>query len=208
MNTMHRALLALPLLALTFTVACDAEESDSEFRAIPLNQIEQLDIGLQLFNESGDGDGTVIWDIKEVGVFEGDANEGAPLMLTISDDGQIFDAMGVHTCTLKAPYLDKKLIQVSAADSSEVLYTVYDNYILSGKIEPAKLTNGNIRRVLKSNLLFTFVDNEVYLGVPEGGKRLVSATDDLTLQDPNRKLLIGALIEGECGSNGLAGYAN
>jgi hypothetical protein len=200
MITTHRALLALPLLALTFVAACDTEESNDEFRG------GNLDINIQLFQENGDGDGTVIWDIKEVGVYEGDALQAAPLLLTLGAAGEIYDASGVHTCTLKAPYLDKKLFQVTTASDSEVLYTVYNNWILSGEIPPAKLTDGNIRRLLGERLLFTFSANEVWRGAAGTGKLMVSASDDLTLQSQNRKLLISALIEGECGSNGLPGY--
>lgn len=208
MINMHRALLALPLLALTFTVACDAEESDSEFRGQPMVElVEQMDISIQLFNESGDGDGTVIWDIKEVGVHDGDAAEGAPLLLAFGDYGQIYDAMGVHTCTLAAPYLNKKIFTVTAAEGDEVLYTVYKNWLLKGEVPPAQLTDGNIRRLLPKLLLFTFETNEIWLGEVGTGKLLVSASDDLTTQSQNRKLLMGALIEGECGSNGLPGYS-
>lgn len=199
MMTMHRALLALPLLALTFVAACDAEESNDELRG--------LDISIQLFQESGDGDGTVIWDIKESGVFEGDELQGAPLLLTLGEAGEIYDAGGLHTCTLKAPYLEKKLYQVTTVDGSEVLYTVYDNWVLWGEIEPAKLTDGNVRRLLGERLLFTFAVDGVYLGAPDTGKLLVSASGDLTAQGQNRKLLIAALLEGECGSNGLPGYS-
>jgi hypothetical protein len=208
MIDMHRALLALPLLALTFTVACDAEESDSEFRGQePVQMAEQMDISIQLFAESGDGDGTVIWDIKEVGVHDGDAMEGAPLLLTFGEHGEIYDAVGVHTCTLVAPYLNKKIFTVTAAGGDEVLYTVYQNWLLKGEVPPAQLTDGNIRRLLPKLLLFTFEANEIWLGEVGNGKLLVSASDDLTTQSQNRKLLMGALIEGECGSNGLPGYS-
>jgi hypothetical protein len=208
MICMHRALLALPILALTFTAACDAEESGSEFRAKPVPQMDTqiADIDIQIFAENGDGDGTVIWDIKEAGVHEGDPMEGAPLLLTLGPAGEIYDAMGVHTCTLAAPYLNKKIFQITGADGNEVLYTVYENWLLKGEVPPAQLTDGNIRRLLPTRLLFTFVANEVYIGDPSNGKILASATDDLTIQTQNHKLLIGALIEGECGSNGLPGY--
>lgn len=209
---MHRALLALPLLALTFSVACDAGEPGSEFRAKPgtepVPMAEELDITLQLFQETGDGDGTVIWDIKEVGVHDGDSTQGAPLLLTLGDNGEIYDAGGFHTCTLAAPYLNKKIFQVTAADGDEVLYTVYENWLLKGEVPPAQLNDGNIRRLLPKLLLFTFSSNEIWLGDPaNNGKLLVSANADLTAQSQNRKLLMGALVEGECGSNGLPGYA-
>jgi hypothetical protein len=201
---MRRALLALPLLALTFTVACDAEESDSEFRAQPVPQTEELsvDVDVSLFSEAGDGDGTVIWDIKEAGVHDGDANQGAPLLLTLGPAGEIYDGMGVHTCTLAAPYLNKQIFQVTGPNN-EVLYTIYQNWLLTGEVPPAKLTDGNVKKLLPTRLLFTFVGNQVV----QADKVLVSATTDLTAQSPNRKLLIGALIEGECGSNGLPGYS-
>ncbi len=206
MITMHRALLALPFLALTFTTACDAEESSSDFRSAPAAMVElaqeELDIGIQLTTENGDGDGTVIWDIKEVGVYEGDAADNNPL-LTIDVDGTIYDAEGVPTCELIAPYLGKKLFHVTGGENSEVLYSTYKNMLFRGKVVPADLSKLS---KLRPRLLFTFADNEVYQGNQFDGQLLLSATTDLTAQGDNLQLLIAALIEGECGSNGLPGY--
>ncbi|MFV8755389.1 hypothetical protein ACNOYE_32970 [Nannocystaceae bacterium ST9] len=200
---MHRALLALPLLALTFTAACDAEDSSSDFRAIPMLQGQNLDIGIQLTSENGDGDGTVIWDIKEVGVYEGEAADDSDPLLTIDADGSIYDAEGKQTCALVAPYLGKKLFHVTGTQTDEVLYSTYKNMLFRGKVVPEDLTHLS---VLRPRLLFTFSDNEVYFGSSLDGNLLLSATEDLTVKGDNVQLLIAALIEGECGSNGLPGY--
>ena len=115
---MRRALLALPILALSFTTACDGEEStDSDFRAIPGADQQALEIGIELFNESGDGDGTVIWDIKEVGIYEGEESTGT-LLLTTDLVGNVYDAQGVKTCSLVSPYLQKNIIQVTGLNSN------------------------------------------------------------------------------------------
>lgn len=198
---MRRAFLALPILALSFTIACDSGEdtSDSDFRAIPMAQQQALEIGIELFNEAGDGDGTVIWDIKEVGIFEGSASEGQ-LLLTTDNAGNVYDAQGVKTCSLVSPYLQKDIIQVTGGNGSEVLYSVYSDRLYRGKITPADLKKP---AKLKSTLIFSFVDNAVY---HRDGSLLMSASQSLTAQGDNLELLVGALIEGECGSNGLPGY--
>lgn len=197
---MRSALLALPLLALTFSTACDVEEADSELRAIPLVDQQALEIGIELINESGDGDGTVIWDIKEVGVYEGPSADNQ-LLLTIDDVGNIYDAQGFNTCSLVTPYLQKNILQVTGGIGNEVLYSVYDHRLYRGKITPADLKKS---AKLKSQLIFTFSANEVRRA---NGTLLMSASQDLTAQGDNLELLVGALIEGECGSNGLPGYA-
>lgn len=199
---MRRALLALPTLALSFTLACDSgeETTDSDFRAIPGMDQQALEIGIELFNESGDGDGTVIWDIKEVGIFEGSAADGQ-LLLTTDLAGNVYDSQGVKTCSLVSPYLQKNIIQVTGLNGSEVLYSIYADKLYRGKITPADLKKSS---KLKAALVFSFVDNAVY---HRDGSLLMSASQSLTAQGDNLELLVGALIEGECGSNGLPGYA-
>lgn len=197
------ALFLLPLLA--FTPACDTEESTTDdFRALP----GDLEVDLSLIAaDGGDNDGTVIWEILKVGAVSDGPVENNVLLLEIQGN-EIYDANGNLTCTIKAPYLFNSLRLVTDADSDSVIFTVWDNYILMGQVDLSKgTTTSAFRRLFVERLLFTFSANEIYLGTPSSGQKLMVSTTNLEIQTDERKLLIGALIEGQCGSAGLPGYA-
>jgi len=195
---MRRALYALALLpVLALTPACDGDGEDTteSFRGLDINiQLSQAD--------GGDDDGTVIWEILEVSaqtteIYDGPAILGQQLMTIEGND--IYDADGVKTCTVQAPYLSGMREVVSTA-TEEVLFTVDQNEVYVGEIDFKKITPA-ARRKLVDQVLVAFSGNEVWMGTYD--LTVLESTGDLESASDGRKLLIAALIDGRCGSPGL-----
>lgn len=197
---MRRALHALTLLPLlAFAPACDSDETDmgDAFRSTDINiQLEQAD--------GGESDGTILWEILNADVYEGPASNGN-LSLYI-ENNTIYTAEGVPTCSINSPFLNSKVREVIAANGSEVLFTVWNEYVFEGKVDVKVETFGQMKKLFGDQLLFQFQGNEVYLNESRYGFRLLSATGNVQSSSDGRKLLISALITGECGGSGMPGY--
>jgi hypothetical protein len=195
---MYRALSALSLASLlAFAPGCDSEETvGDDFRA-------SLDVGVQMTAADGDGDdGSVIWEVVEAAVYEGPAVNGN--LLLYIEDNAIFNLEGVQTCQVNSPYLNSSLREVIAANGSETLFTVWGNYVFEGEIQfDAKVTFAKLKTLFGSQLLYEYTPSEIYLGEVKYGQLLMTTNTNITQQSQGRKLLMAALIAGECGSAGL-----
>jgi hypothetical protein len=197
------ALFILPLLALA--PACDADPDGSEAGDAFRNATGSLDIDIQLSQaDGGSDDGTVLWDVKEVEIYEGPASEDK--LLWYIKDNAIFTVEGVQTCTVNSPYLNSNLREVIAANGTDVLFTVWNDYVFEGEVDVKYTNYGQMKKLFGEQLLFQFTSNEVYLGETRDGFRLLRADGDVQSSSDGRKLVIAALITGECGAPGLPGY--
>jgi|GEM_PF-2815754 len=200
---MRRALSTLSALCLlAFAPACDAEPDDStgdSFR----NQILDVDIKLMLA-DGGDDDGSIPWEILQTEIFEGEAAAGN-LSLFI-EDNVIYTAEGVQTCVVNSPYLNSSIREVVAANGTDVLFTVWNQYVFDGEVDVKIENYGQMKKKFGDQLLFEFKSDEIFLGEVRDGYRLLRASADVQSSSEGRKLVIAALITGECGSSGLAGY--
>ncbi len=199
---MRRAFPAFSILALlAFAPACSSEDSESgmgdAFRATDINiQLAQAD--------GGEEDGTILWEIVEAEVYEGLSTDGN-LGLYIENNA-VFTAQGEQTCVVNSPYLDTSLREVVAANGTDVLFTVWHGYVFEGEVD-VKIANwGKMKKLFGEQLLFQFQANEVFLGEARDNYRLLSANGDIENSSDGRKLLITALITGECGASGMPGY--
>lgn len=201
---MRRALSLLPVLSLlAFAPACDSEEADvgDAFR----NSAGGLDINIQLTQaDGGEEDGTILWEILEAEVYDGLATDGN-LSLYIENNA-IYTAEGVQTCIVNSPYLNSSVREVIAANGTSVLFTVWNDYVFEGKVDVKYETFGQMKKLFGDQLLFQFQTKAVYLGEARDGYRLLSANGDVENSSDGRKLLISALITGECGATGMPGY--
>lgn len=197
---MRRALSALPILSLlAFAPACDTDEPEmgDAFRSTDINmQLEQAD--------GGEDDGTILWEILNGEVYDGPATNGN-LSLYI-ENNTIYTSEGVPTCNINSPYLNSNLREVIATNGSEVLFTVWREYVFEGKVDVKIATFGQMKKLFGDQLLFEYYDNEVYLGEARDGWRLISATGNIETSSDGRRLLIAALITGECGATPMPGY--
>jgi hypothetical protein len=197
---MRRALSALSFLSLlALAPACDSEDTVGEdFRS-------SFDVSVQMATADGGGDdGSVVWEVVEAQVFDGPAFKGN--LLLYIENNAIFDTQGVQTCSINSPYLNSSLREVIAANGSETLFTIWGNYVFQGAIDIPKITPGKLRALMDTQLLFEYTTNEIWLGEAKNQFRLMTTNADITVQSDGRKLLMAALIAGECGSAGLPGY--
>lgn len=197
---MRRALSALSLLPLlTFAPACDTEESEmgDAFRSTDINiQLEQAD--------GGEDDGTILWELVDGEIYEGPASNGV-LNLYI-ENNTIYTTAGVPTCSINAPFLNSKVREVIATNGTEVLFTVWNEYVFEGQVDVKHETFGMMKKLFGTQLLFQFQGNDVYLEEARYGNRLLTASANIQNSSDGRKLLIAALITGECGATGMPGY--
>jgi hypothetical protein len=184
---------------LAFAPACDSEETvGDDFRA-------SFDVSIQMTAADGGGDdGSVVWEVVEAAVYEGPAAEGN--LLLYIENNAIYNLEGVQTCQINSPYLNSSMREVVAANGSETLFTVWGNYVFQGKIEVGKVTFAKLKTLFPTQLLFEYTPSEIYLGEVVDDHRLMVTNTNITEQSEGRKLLMAALIAGECGSPGLSGY--
>jgi hypothetical protein len=197
---MYRALYAFSLASLlAFAPGCDSEDTVGEdFRA-------SFDVGVQMTAAHGGGDdGSVIWEVVEAAVYEGPATQGN--LLLYIENNAIFNVDGLQTCAVKAPYLNSSLKEVTGPDGSEILFTVWGNYVFEGQIDVGHVTFAKLKALFGTQLLFEYTSSAIYLGEVVDGHRLMTTNTNITSQSDGRKLLMAALIAGECGSAGLPGY--
>lgn len=197
---MNRALSAISLASLlAFAPGCDSEESvGDDFRA-------SFDVGVQMTTADGGGDdGSVVWEVVEAAVYEGLAIDGN--LLLYIENNAIYNTEGVQTCHITSPYLNSSLREVITANGDDTLFTVWGNYVFEGEIDFAKVTFAKLKTLFATQLLFEYTSNEIYLGEVTDGHRLMTTDTNITPQSEGRKLLMAALIAGECGSAGLPGY--
>lgn len=197
---MRRAFSALSFLSLlALAPACDSEDTvGDDFRA-------GLDISIQMTAADGGGDdGSVVWEVVEAQVFEGPAVDGN--LLLYIENNAIYDAQGLQTCSIESPYLNSSLREVIAANGDDTLFTIWNNYVFYGEIDMAKVTPGKLKTLFETQLLFHFYDTDIFLGEAKNAYLLMTTNADLSHQSDGRKLLMAALVAGECGSAGLPGY--
>jgi hypothetical protein len=197
---MYRALSAFSLASLlAFAPGCDSEESVGEdFRA-------SFEIGVQMTTADGGGDdGSVVWEVVEAAVYEGLAIDGN--LLLYIENNAIYNTEGLQTCHISSPYLNSSVREVIAANGEDTLFTVWGNYVFEGEIDFTKVTFAKLKTLFATQLLFEYTSNEIYFGEVKDGQRLMATNANITSQSEGRKLLMAALIAGECGSAGLPGY--
>jgi hypothetical protein len=197
---MRCAISAFSLASLlAFAPGCDSEETvGDDFRA-------SFDVSIQMTTADGGGDdGSVVWEVVEAAVYEGPAIDGN--LLLYIENNAIFNLEGVQTCQINSPYLNSSMREVIAANGSEILFTVWGNYVFEGEIDIGKITYAKLKTLFPTQLLFEYTPSEIYLGEVKDGHRLMTTNSNITEQSEGRKLLMAALIAGECGSLGLPGY--
>jgi hypothetical protein len=193
------AVSILSLLSLlTLATACDTEApaDGSGLRALSYD----VDISLALA-DGGEEDGTILWEIVEADVFDGPAIFGE-LRLYL-DDGALFTADGVHTCQIAGAQLYAST--GATAPGPSLRLTLWDNLVFAGSIDTSLTTRKRMLAAHGSQLLVEIAGGEVYLGQQADGALLVEASAELELASATRKLLVAALITGECGSPGIPG---
>lgn len=159
------------------------DPADTTFRDLDIDiQLEQAD--------GGDDDGTVLWEILDGGVYDGAASQQ---QLSLVVDGDDIISGTTTTCEFDGEYLRD-------APTGAVIFTVWDDYVFDGQIDTSSGSYWRIMALYSQDLLFHVDGDEVYDGLSSSANQLLLASADLDGAGNEVRLLIGALILGECGA--------
>lgn len=194
---MRRALSAFSFASLlTLAPACDSGDTvGADFRS--------LDINVQMTaanSEGGSDDGTIVWEIVEAEVYDGPALDDD--LLLYLDDNHIYTAGNTETCQIDTHATHSSVLELTASSGGAVLLTVWGNYVFEGEVNVSQITTGNL-----TGLLFEFEGADIFDGEASEDVKVLSTNVNLEQQSAERRLLMAALIVGECGSPGLTGYS-
>jgi hypothetical protein len=185
-NMMHRPIslrLGLVLLPALVLASChvDDEAQGHEFRKVDLGG--EGDIAI--YEHPSANDDEPIWQFHAGGVHSSSVD--GPLIFAIDDD-TIRDENDQVLCTRDGDALTEQRIREGGEDGP-VLYTVIERQVYAGEPEAG------------DQPLYSFRGRHVLAG--KKGPPLVSADAHIQFVDSMRKLVIVALIDGECGAPGL-----
>ena len=195
--------LGIVTVALSFS--CVANDVDSDDMAsvyrngglpMPPNYPGNFDISIYEGDTTASAD-CLIYDI--VGPNVHDSASGALLVTVVGN--QIQDPDGTTLCTVEGDALVDR-VRVGGADG-EVLFTTFGRWVFEGEID---IQGDNLRQIaaeLGEQLLFTFQGPHIYAGFHPGGEIVATSTLPLTHASTNRKLLVTAMLTGECGGLGI-----
>jgi hypothetical protein len=179
----HLGLVLLPALALASCHAGDDTE-DVDFRGANVDLGGDGDIAI--FEHPAANDDDPIWQLHSGNVYSGSV-EG-PLIIKF-DDSQILDENDQVVCVRDGDILSETQRIREGDANGPVLYTVVGREVYAG--EPAA----------GDKPLYRFQGRHVVDG--HKGPPLVSADTHIQFASSMRKLVIVALIDGECGAPGL-----
>lgn len=191
------------------------EIDDFEFRSSPgpedgsLGYAGNGDIVLRTGSGDNEPPDIIIWDIAgggvtrqvEPGVFEPRLDvDGAELNQTSIDATGLAGpactaAVGDHTSGKEF-----KLVDAGGA----VVLTLWERYVFVGDVDiPADAVENGLGMALESQIAFSFKKRRIYAGHWTDDDVVAIASEKIAKASPMRRLTLGALVTGECGSNGL-----
>lgn len=185
---MHAVLALLPLapLAPLALFHADAAAQDNAFWNLRPDDPGNGPIDLM---DDGDDDGlpdTIIWCIDGDG--EGSDVYDADLVLRlITRENRIYDATGTLQCTAHDEGGVYRLRQ--GVDGPALFTATLSRAVFAG--------DGTTR---PRRMAHEFIDVEIYEGARRGGQVAATASAVVARANPMRKLLIAALLNGQCGA--------
>jgi hypothetical protein len=141
----------------------------------------------------------LIYDFVGPNVHDGAAPVG-PVIATVVDNS-IQVPGGATVCTREGNALVDR-VRVGGPDG-EVLFTAFGRWVFEGELDFEGDNLGQIAQELVDQLLFTFQGPHIYDGLHIHGDIVVTSTKPLTHASTKRKLVIAAMLTGECGGLGL-----
>lgn len=142
----------------------------------------------------------LIYDMVGTSVHQGSADTG-PVILQVSGTDIVDPLTNASVCHREGNELVERVIV--GGPGGDVLFTVLGKWVFEGDLDFANKSLLQILLDLQDQLLYTFSGTHVYDGSEYDGEILVTTTAPITLASRQRKLVISALIAGECGGLGL-----
>jgi hypothetical protein len=197
-----RITLAMSVL---LTVACDPGYDGGDDDSFRKKKPYPGDGDLSIYQGTNtDSPDDLIWDLKNGFVFQGAAS--STNLLLNNHDGQILDASNTTLyCEMVGAH------QLVDVETGEILFTQRGKKVFAGDIYDDRPELEDWEDDADADIeeghgppLFRFKKDHVFEGrrAPDE-EPLVTATEKIAKSNPFRKLVIAALIAGECGSLGL-----
>ena len=98
---------------------------------------------------------------------------------------------------------DHPLVYQLADAEGEVLFTLFNDWVFDGDLQVPPPGGKALVNALQNDLAYTIKQDHVYIGPHGDGHILATATEQVTKANPMRKLLIAALVDGQCGAVGI-----
>jgi len=142
----------------------------------------------------------LIYDILGPDVHDGAASDGAPVLVTIVGDA-IQTPEGATLCTVEGDALVDRVR--TGGPEGPVLFTSFGRWVFEGEVDVSGGSLHEIVAALGEQLVFSFYGPHIYDGSILSGEVVATATKPLTHASTNRKLLVAAMLAGECGGLGI-----
>lgn len=181
------------------------EEELYNFRAAVFPPIENLpgNGDISLFQPSAEpvpasaeptgGGDIIVWDFIGVAVYGRTEN----LVMSVQGTTMVGSSGGT-TCSAQPHGLFTELKDSDGA----VVYSALGPWVFDGRPQLAGLSAFQQYKELSSRLLYTFAGQGVYDGLAVGDP-ILDSSESLTFADGMRKMTISALVDGNCGGDGL-----
>lgn len=191
-------------------LACDTPEPDAEaFRGWTpspdfWNWGPQYagNLGLTVHDDVAQGElgDCILWDLAGGGTVDGPPSQGSPTIMAVVDN-DIFDPAGELQCyaAQEAPYVFK--LRTAQGDH---LLTAWGRYVFDIDVSqmPAPGTSA-YADLVDNHLILEYYYDSIYQGMRWRDQLLGTADAQIKSANPMRKLVLGALFHGVCGSAGL-----
>jgi hypothetical protein len=132
----------------------------------------------------------------------GGAAPDGPEIMTF-DETTIRSPEGEILCTRDGNALEGVRIRDGETGDGPVLYTVLGRNVYVGELDLTGLSKKEAKHYLADRLVLAFRGNHIFDSFPPSGQPTATATEHIMFASAMRKLVITALIEGECGSPGM-----
>lgn len=85
----------------------------------------------------------------------------------------------------------------------EVVFTLWQRHVFAGAIDLPAQGGDDFDQLVEDELAFSFKKDGIHAGHWSDGVLLARASEDIDMASPVRRLLLAALVAGECGSDGM-----
>ncbi len=151
----------------------------------------------------------IIWDLDDGGV----ARQVQPGLFVSrlfvvdnefrSGSGPSDEAGAVPVCSVvPADHPSDRAFQLVDAEG-EVIFTLWKRFVFAGDVELPTKPKVKKNYALQQQLAFSFNKDDIYAGSWWCGEHIATASERIARANPVRRLLLAALVAGECGSEGI-----
>ncbi len=157
--------------------------------------------------EDADVPDCIIWDIDGASVTR-QVQTGLYEDRFVVDDNEIFESdgmggLGALQCSVvQGSHPSGKVFQLEDA-GGQVLLTMLGRYVFIGDVEVPPIGGHACGNLLQHEVAFSFKKDQIFDGPWWDGNVIATSDAKIAKANPMRRMLLGALVAGECGSAGL-----